>query len=142
MYSIAYVYSSPRDKNSDKLNQQGDENDDILAIKSKSNRSNYLKYRNMHSIKGGIDFMWKRMTLGGNIVWKSKVLACDYFLIDERPKQSEDVMDIVRNLLFGDLNGYWKENNKVYFTMDLLVGVELTKNIQFQFQSSSSTKNN
>ena len=134
MYTVGYVYADPRDKNSDKLNQQEDENDDILAIKSKSNRSDYLKYRNKHSIKGGVDFMWKRLTVGGNVVWKSKVLACDYFLIDERPKESEDVMDIVRNLLFGDLNTYWKENNKSYFTMDLRVGVELTKNINVQFQ--------
>lgn len=134
MYSLGYVFVDPKDKNSDKLNAQEDANDDILAIKSKSNRSDFLKYRQKHSLKGGLDFQWKRLTLGGNFTWKSKVLATDYFLIDERDKTSEDIMDVVRSLIFGDLNTYWKDHNKGYFTMDLRMGVDLTKNIRFQFQ--------
>ena len=134
MYSVGYVFVDPKDKNSDKLNAQEDANDDVLAIKSKSNRSDFLKYRQKHSIKGGLDFQWKRLTLGGNFTWKSKVLATDYFLIDERDKNTEDVMDVVRSLLFGDLDSYWKQQNKGYFTMDLRMGVDLTKNIRFQFQ--------
>ena len=73
--------------------------------------------------------MWKRLTLGGNVIWKSKVLACDYFLVDERSTDSEDLMDVVRNFLFGDLNFYWKENINGYFTVDLLPGIDLTRSL-------------
>ena len=93
-----------------------------------------MKYRQKHSFKGGFDLQWKRITIGGNLVWKSKILATDYFLVDEREKSDPDVMDYARTLIFGNLDSYWSENNKSYCYIDLRMGVQLTKSIRFQFQ--------
>jgi len=54
-------------------------------------------------------------------------------MVDERRKLEPDVMDHVRSFLFGDLDGYWKDNNKGYFTMDLRAGVQVTKSTSMQF---------
>ena len=78
------------------------------------------------------DLEWKRINIGTNLAWKSKTLAVDYFMVDEREKAAPDLMDYVRGLMFGDLHNYWMNNNKGYFSMDLRLGVKITKNIQFQ----------
>lgn len=131
-YNLGYVYLEPEDVNYKERNAVEDAYTDPLQLKVKSNNSRYLKYRQKHSVKGVIDFQWRRLTLGTNLSWKSKTEAVDYFMVDERPKAKPEVMDYVRGLLFGDLNGYWKENNKGHFVMDVRAGVKVTNNMQFQ----------
>ena len=64
-------------------------------MKEKSNTSKYLKYRQKHTVKAILDFQWKRLTLGTNIVWKSKTLAVDYLMVDERTKEQPEIMDFI-----------------------------------------------
>ena len=133
MYNLGYVYIEPEDKNYKELNDKEESYTDPLQLKSKSNTSKYLKYRQKHSVKGVFDLQWKRLNFGTNLMWRSKTLAVDYFMVDERDKVAPDVMDYVRSLLFGDLQGYWNNNNKGYFVMDIRAGVKVTDNIRFQF---------
>lgn len=52
-----------------------------------------------------------------NIVWKSKTLAVDYLMVDERAKEQPEIMDYVRDILFGNVNGqtlhsYWAKTTR------------------------------
>ena len=136
IYSLGYVYSNPIDMDADKINAEEAANTDLLAMKSKSNTSKYLKYRQKHDIKGSFDFQWERFSIGTNFAWKSKTLAADYFILDERTsadgKYDIDIMDPVRKILFGDLDTYWKKHNKDYFVMDFRFGVNVTKQVSVQ----------
>ncbi len=131
-FNLGYVYTQPIDLEADDINAKEEANTDVFSMKSKSNTSRYLKYRQKHSLKGMFDLEWKRINIGTNLAWKSKTLAVDYFMVDEREKVYPDLMDYVRGLMFGDLHDYWMDNNKGYFTMDFRLGVKITKNIQFQ----------
>lgn len=139
-YNLGYVFIEPEDMNYKKQNAEEATYTDPLQMKTKSNTSKYLKYRQKHTVKGVFDFQWKRLNIGTNMSWKSKTLAVDYLMVDEREKYGNpEVMDYVRSLLFGttadgyDLNRYWKDNNKGYFVMDLRAGVKVTNNVQIQF---------
>lgn len=131
-YSLGYVFTNPIDMDADERKIEEDANDDMLAMRAKSNDGKYLKYRQKHSVKAVLDLEWKQFNLGTNLSWKSKTLAVDYFMVDERAKADPNLMDYVRGMLFGDLHDYWQENNKSYFTMDLRLGMKLTKNIHLQ----------
>ena len=107
-------------------------------MKEKSNTSKYLKYRPKHSFKTTVDFQWKRINVGANVAWKSKILAVDYLMLDERSKTQNDLMDYVRGILFGYSKGetlatYWKKHNTDYATVDFRFGVKATKEVAFQF---------
>lgn len=132
-YNIGYVYTEPRDDNYKKQNEIENAYTDPLQMKQKSNNSKYLKYRQKHSAKAVFDINWKRLSLGTNLYYKSKTLAVDYFMVDERAKANTEVMDVVRYIMFGDLNGYWAEHNKSYFLMDVRAAVKVTDNVRFQF---------
>lgn len=134
-YNIGYVYTEPRDQNYRKQNEIEDAYTDPLQMKQKSNSSKYLKYRQKHSVKAVLDLNWKRLSVGTNLQWKSKTLAADYFMVDERPRESDvpRLMDVVRYIMFGDLHGYWEEHNKSYFVMDVRASVKVTDNVRFQF---------
>lgn len=131
-YNLGYVYTEPRDMDLHRRNAEEEANTDLLAMRSKSNDSKYLKYRQKHTVKGVFDFEWKRLSVGTNLAWKSKTLAADYFIVDERQKPYDNLMDVVRSLLFGDLGEYWKAHNTGFFTMDVRVGVQLTRWLRFQ----------
>ena len=140
LYSVGYVYIEPIDADYKERNALEDTYTDPLQMKEKSNNSKYLKYRQKHTVKGMLDFQWKRIDLGVNMAWKSRTLAVDYLMVDERvkPYGEKDLMDYVRRILCGEANGetttdYWKRINKPYFTMDLRAGVKVTKEVQFQF---------
>lgn len=138
LYNIGYIYTEPRDADYKERNALEASYTDPLQMKEKSNTSPYLKYRQKHTIKATLDFEWKRISLGTNISWKSKLLAVDYLMVDEREKEKPEVMDYVRDLLFGNidgetLNSYWRKHNKDYLTMDLRMGVKATKDVGFQF---------
>lgn len=144
-YSLGYVYLEPRDAGYKERNAIEDRYTDPLQMKEKSNTSKYLKYREKHSVKTSLDFQWKRINLGVNMAWRSKTLAVDYLMIDERPKENPEAMDYIREILFGNIghdsyrrNGqtlatYWDKHNKGYFTMDMRFGVKVTKEVGFQF---------
>lgn len=132
LYSLGYVYTEPRDVNADERNRQEEANTDPLAMKSKSNTSKYLKYRQKHTAKASFDLQWERFSIGTNMMLKSKTLAVDYFMVDERQKMDTDVMDYVRGIIFGDLKNYWAEHNKTFFVMDLRAGVQVTKQVHLQ----------
>ena len=141
IYNLGYVYTEPRDADYKKRNAIEDAYTDPLQMKEKSNNSKYLKYRPKHSFKTSLDFQWKRINIGGNVNWKSKMLAVDYIMVDERPKElgKFDLMNTIRTVLFGQsadgetLASYWKKNNTDYCTVDLRVGVKATKEVAFQF---------
>ena len=138
LYNIGYVYTEPRDADYKERNAVEAGYTDPLQIKEKSNTSPYLKYRQKHSFKATLDFQWKRISLGTNLSWKSKLLAVDYLMVDEREKEKPELMDYVRSLLFGSidnetLHSYWRKHNKDCFTMDLRMGVKATKDVGFQF---------
>lgn len=132
-YNLGYTYTEPRDVKASERNAEEEANSDIFAMKSKSNTSKYLKYRQKHMVKGTFDFQWSRFSIGTNMMWKSKTLAVDYLMADERPDKDETLMHYARQLLFGDLDSYWKDKNKGYFTMDLRAGVNVTKQVSIQF---------
>lgn len=138
MYNLGYVYVEPRDADYQERNAIEDTYTDPLQMKEKSNTSKYLKYRPKHTFKTTLDFQWKRITAGVNVAWKSKMLAVDYIMLDERPKMDPEVMDYIRGILFGYSNGeslasYWKKHNTDYCTVDFRFGVKATKDIGFQF---------
>ena len=138
-YNLGYVYTEPEDMDYKERNAIEAGYTDPLQMKQKSNTSKYLKYRQKHSAKAVLDLQWKRLTLGTNLGWKSKTLAVDYFMTDERPKARPEIMDYVRNLMFGDLAGYWRDHNKGHFTMDVRAGVRVTSNVRFQLSVNNLT---
>ncbi|MCM8872157.1 MAG: TonB-dependent receptor [Paludibacteraceae bacterium] len=127
MFNVGYVYTEPIDVDYKDINAVEAGYTDLLQMKQKSNTSKYLKYRQKHSLKGSLDLTYDRYSIGTSMTWKSKTLAVDYFMVDERDKENPDVMDYVRSLLFGDLQGYWEKNNKGYFVQDLRASVQITK---------------
>ena len=107
-------------------------------MKNKSNDSKYLKYRNKHSFKTSIDYHYKWFSVGVNMMYRSKVLAVDYIMVDEREKDQADLMDYARKFIFGyedgvSLHDYWMDHNKGVFTMDLRAAVQFKKHIELQF---------
>ena len=137
-YNLGYVYTEPRDADYKERNEAEDLYTDPLQMKEKSNTGKYLKYRPKHSFKATVDFLWKRINLGANVAWKSKILAVDYLMMDERPKAQLDLMDYVRGIAFGYSKGetlatYWNKHNTPYATVDLRFGVKVTKEVAFQF---------
>ncbi len=131
-FNLGYVYTEPIDLDNDARNAMEEADTDILAMRSKSNDSKYLKYRQKHSFKGVFDYEWKRWSIGTNLAWKSKVLAVDYFFVDERTKARPNLMDYVRGMMFGDLHDYWIDQNTGYFAADLRMGVKLSKVVRMQ----------
>jgi outer membrane receptor protein involved in Fe transport len=129
-YNIGYVYTEPEDVNYKAINEREESYVDPLQMKMKSNNSKYLKYRQKHTFKASLDWKWRRLSIGTNIIYKSKTLAVDYFMVDERQKDMPDAMDYVRDMLFGDLAGYWESHNTGYVVWDLRAGVEITKKIK------------
>ena len=137
-YNLGYVYTEPRDADYQERNAVEGLYTDPLQMKEKSNTGKYLKYRPKHSFKATVDFQWKRINVGANVAWKSKILAVDYLMLDEREKQQKDLMDYVRGILFGYSKGetlatYWKKHNTDYATVDVRFGVKATKEVAFQF---------
>ncbi|MCC8133485.1 MAG: TonB-dependent receptor [Tannerellaceae bacterium] len=137
-FNVGYIYLEPRDVDYKKINELEATYTDPLQMKEKSNNSKYLKYRQKHSAKASLDYRWKRLSLGTNLNWKSKILAVDYLMVDERPESRGSLMDYLRSMLYGyadgeNLTDYWIRTNKGHFTMDLRTGVSVTKEVQFRF---------
>ena len=137
-YNLGYTYTEPRDADYQERNAVENLYTDPLQMKEKSNTGKYLKYRPKHSVKATLDFQWKRINVGGNVAWKSQILAVDYLMMDDRPKVQKDLMDYVRLVAFGESKGetlatYWNKHNTDYATVDVRFGVKATKEVAFQF---------
>ena len=138
MYSIGYTYTEPEDMDYKKRKEVEDTYDDPLQMKNKSNDSKYLKYRNKHSVKATWDFNYKWFSIGTNLSYRSKILAVDYLMVDERAKEEADLMDYARKFIFGyedgvSLHDYWMDHNKGIFTMDLRCAVRFKEHVEVQF---------
>ena len=137
-YNIGYTFTEPEDMDNDKRIEQEKTYTDPLQMKNKSNDSKYLKYRNHHSFKTTIDFNYKWFSIGTNLSYRSKILAVDYLMVDERVKDQKDLMDYARMFIFGyedglSLHDYWMEHNTGIFTMDLRASVRFKEHVEVQF---------
>lgn len=136
-YNLGYTYAEPRDANYKETNARESVETDPLFMKSKSNESKYLKYRPKHTFKAVLDFQWKRLSVGGNVNWRSKIEAIDYVFMDERQQNLAgfNLMQVIRNVVLGqNFDQYWKKTNTDVCTLDLRFGVKVTKEVAFQFQ--------
>jgi len=138
MYTIGYTFTEPEDMDNEKRIEEEKGYTDPLQMKNKSNDSKYLKYRNKHSFKATIDYNYKWFSIGTNLAYRSKMLAVDYLMVDEREKAEPDLMDYARKFIFGyedgvSLHDYWMEHNKGVFTMDLRVAVRFKEHAEIQF---------
>ena len=137
-YSIGYTFTEPEDMDNSKRIEEEKTYTDPLQMKNKSNDSKYLKYRNKHSFKTTIDYNYKWLSLGINMMYRSKMLAVDYIMVDEREKAEPDLMDYARKFIFGyedgvSLHDYWMDHNKGVFTMDLRASVRFKEHVEVQF---------
>lgn len=137
-YSIGYTFTEPEDMDNDKRIEEEKTYSDPLQMKNKSNDSKYLKYRNKHSFKTTIDYTYKWLSLGVNMSYRSKILAVDYIMVDEREKEQKDLMDYARMFIFGyedglSLHDYWMNHNNGIFTMDLRAAVRFKEHVEVQF---------
>lgn len=137
-YSIGYTFTEPEDLDNDKRIEQEKLYTDPLQMRNKSNDSKYLKYRNHHSFKTSIDYNYKWFSLGVNMAYRSKLLAVDYLMVDERPKDEKDLMDYARMFIFGyedglTLHDYWMTHNTGVFTMDLRCAFRFKEHVEVQF---------
>ena len=137
-YSIGYTFTEPEDMDNAKRIEEEKTYTDPLQMKNKSNDSKYLKYRNKHSFKTTIDYNYKWLSLGINMMYRSKMLAVDYIMVDEREKAEPDLMDYARKFIFGyedgvSLHDYWMEHNTGVFTMDLRAAVRFKEHVEVQF---------
>jgi outer membrane cobalamin receptor len=147
-FNTGYTFSDPIDANYKSNNEKEDAYTDPLVMKYKSNRSKYLKYRPKHTFKFSGDLRWKRFSAGANVSWRSKILAVDYLMIDERVQDPTkfNVLEAIRHIVFGDegektLANYWHANNTDKATLDLRVGADLTKCLNLQLQLNNVTNN-
>ncbi len=141
-YSIGYTFTEPEDMDNAKRIEEEKTYTDPLQMKNKSNDSKYLKYRNKHSFKTTIDYNYKWLSLGINMMYRSKMLAVDYIMVNERPdyltNENTKLMEYARMFIFGyedgvSLHDYWMEHNKGVFTMDLRASVRFKEHVEVQF---------
>ena len=137
-YCIGYTFTEPEDLDNDERIEQEKLYTDPLQMKNKSNDTKYLKYRNKHSFKTTIDYTYKCLSLGLNMSYRSKMLAVDYLMVDEREKEVDDLMDYARKFIFGyedglSLHDYWMTHNTGVFTMDVRCAVRFKEHVELQF---------
>ncbi len=138
VYSMGYTFTEPEDLDNAQRIEQEKTYVDPLQMKNKSNDSKYLKYRNKHSFKATIDYSYKWFSLGLNMMYRSKMLAVDYLMVDERAKEQDDLMDYARKFIFGyedglTLHDYWTTHNTDIFTMDVRCAVRFKEKAELQF---------
>ena len=137
-YMLGYTFTQPEDMDNDERVEREKTYTDPLQMKNKSNDSKYLKYRNRHSFKASLDYRVCWFSIGTNLGYRSKLLAVDYLLVDEREKEQADLMDYVRQFIFGTKDGetlasYWSKHNKGVFTMDVRCAFRYKEHVELQF---------
>ena len=138
LYTIGYTFTEPEDLDNSNRIEEEKNFTDPLQMKNKSNDSKYLKYRNKHSFKATLDYNVKWFSIGTNLSYRSKMLAVDYLMVDERAKEEPDLMDYARKFIFGyedglSLHDYWMEHNTGVFTMDLRCSFRFKEHVEVQF---------
>ena len=136
-YAIGYTFTMPEDLDNENRIALEKTYTDPLQMKNKSNDSKYLKYRNLHSFKATIDYNYKWFSVGVNMGYRSKILAVDYLMVDEREKAEKDLMDYARLFVFGYEDGesrhsYWMDHNNGVFTMDLRASARIKEKVEIQ----------
>ena len=136
-YAIGYTFIEPEDLDNENRIALEKTYTDPLQMKNKSNDSKYLKYRNKHSFKASIDYNYKWFSIGTNLSYRSKILAVDYLMVDEREKAEKDLMDYARLFIFGyedgeSLQTYWEKHNTGVFTMDLRASARIKEKVEIQ----------
>jgi outer membrane receptor protein involved in Fe transport len=136
-YAIGYTFIEPEDLDNENRIALEKTYTDPLQMKNKSNDSKYLKYRNKHSFKASIDYNYKWFSIGTNLSYRSKILAVDYLMVDEREKAQKDLMDYARLFIFGyedgeSLQTYWEKHNTGVFTMDLRASARIKEKVEIQ----------
>ena len=136
-YAIGYTFIEPEDLDNENRIALEKTYTDPLQMKNKSNDSKYLKYRNKHSFKASIDYNYKWFSIGTNLSYRSKILAVDYLMVDEREKAEKDLMDYARLFIFGyedgeSLHSYWMNHNTGVFTMDLRASARIKEKVEIQ----------
>lgn len=136
-YAIGYTFIEPEDLDNENRIALEKTYTDPLQMKNKSNDSKYLKYRNKHSFKASIDYNYKWFSIGTNLSYRSKILAVDYLMVDEREKAKKDLMDYARLFIFGyedgeSLQTYWEKHNTGVFTMDLRASARIKEKVEIQ----------
>lgn len=136
-YAIGYTFIEPEDLDNENRIALEKTYSDPLQMKNKSNDSKYLKYRNKHSFKASIDYNYKWFSIGTNLSYRSKILAVDYLMVDEREKAEKDLMDYARLFIFGyedgeSLQTYWEKHNTGVFTMDLRASARIKEKVEIQ----------
>ena len=136
-YAIGYTFIEPEDLDNENRIALEKTYTDPLQMKNKSNDSKYLKYRNKHSFKASIDYNYKWFSIGTNLSYRSKILAVDYLMVDEREKAEKDLMDYARLFIFGyedgeSLRSYWMNHNTGVFTMDLRASARIKEKVEIQ----------
>ena len=137
-YMLGYTFTEPEDLDNDERIAREATYTDPLQMKNKSNDTKYLKYRNHHSFKSSIDYTYKWLSLGINMSYRSKMLAVDYLMVDERIQDEPDLMEYARMFIFGyedglTLHNYWLSHNTGCFTMDLRCAVRFKEHVEMQF---------
>lgn len=137
-YMIGYTFIEPEDLDNAQRIEEEKQYTDPLQMKNKSNDSKYLKYRNKHSFKATIDYNVKWFSIGTNLSYRSKMLAVDYLMVDEREKEADDLMDYARKFIFGyedglSLHDYWMAHNTGIFTMDVRCAFRFKERAELQF---------
>ena len=137
-YMLGYTFTEPEDLDNAARIEQEKNYTDPLQMKNKSNDSKYLKYRNKHTFKATIDYTYKWFSIGTNLSYRSKMLAVDYLMVDERDKAQQDLMDYARKFIFGyedglSLHDYWMTHNTGVFTMDLRASIRFKEHVEMQF---------
>ena len=132
------TFTEPEDMDNAKRIEEEKTYTDPLQMKNKSNDSKYLKYRNKHSFKATIDYTYKWFSIGTNLSYRSKILAVDYIMVDERVKEQKDLMDYARMFIFGyedgvSLHDYWMSHNNGIFTMDIRCAFRFKEHVEMQF---------
>ena len=89
-------------------------------------------------MKTTIDYTYKWFSIGTNLSYRSKMLAVDYIMVDERVKEEKDLMDYARMFIFGyedgmSLHDYWMTHNTGVFTMDIRAAVRFKEHVELQF---------
>ena len=136
-YAIGYTFIEPEDLDNENRIALEKTYTDPLQMKNKANDSKYLKYRTKHSFKASIDYNYQWFSIGTNLSYRSKILAVDYLMVDEREKAEKDLMDYARLFIFGyedgeSLQTYWEKHNTGVFTMDLRASARIKEKVEIQ----------
>lgn len=126
-FNIGYCYTNPVDLNSQDNNASTD--------------SRILKYRFYNSFKANCDIRYKKMNIGFNFEYQSRIVNIDKAFEDtlRGPDGITPLTDIQGRpaLMLPGLLQYRQKNNKGFFIFDIILGWKLNENVSL----SANVKN-